>query len=114
MIRRIVSIPPPHLVGDKGITWSYLFGLIAWQIWKNVNLFIFQSIDWTAHDFLKSSLSWAQHFESSLLEINNGARHLLIHQHCSEDWVFLSTAGAVTRISGNASAGGVVRDRDGN
>ncbi|KAK5772033.1 hypothetical protein PVK06_048294 [Gossypium arboreum] len=45
-------------------------------------------------------------------QARNGSRHLKIHHHCFEDWVFLSTDGAVTRSSRNASAGGEVRDRD--
>ncbi|KAH1046624.1 hypothetical protein J1N35_037408 [Gossypium stocksii] len=99
---------------DKGITWSCLFGLITWRIWKNMNLFIFQNIVWTAYDVLKTSLSWAQHFESFLLETKNETKHLESCQFCSEDWAYLFKDGAVARASGNAAAGGVVRDRYGN
>ncbi|KAK5795421.1 hypothetical protein PVK06_036687 [Gossypium arboreum] len=128
MIRRIVSIPPPYSTGgkdriiwarsgsgsfsDKGITWSCLFGLITWRIWKNRNLFIFQNINWTAYDVLKSSLSWAQHFEPFLLRTKARSSSSGFHHHFSQDWVHLFIDGAMARASENASAGGVVRDRD--
>ncbi|MFQ6624568.1 hypothetical protein Gotur_003309 [Gossypium turneri] len=35
---------------DYGLVWSCLFGLVAWRIWKNRNLFIFQHISWTASE----------------------------------------------------------------
>ncbi|KAH1113745.1 hypothetical protein J1N35_007123 [Gossypium stocksii] len=63
---------------------------------------------------LKTSLSWAQHFESFLLETKIETRHLKSRQFCSKDWAYLFTDGAVAKASGNAAAGGVVRDRDGN
>lgn len=37
----------------------------------------------------------------------------MIFHHSSQDWMNLFTDGAVARISGNASVGGVVRDRNG-
>ncbi|KAH1114363.1 hypothetical protein J1N35_007741 [Gossypium stocksii] len=97
----------------KRITWSCLFGLITWKLWKNMNLFIFQAINWTAQDILKSFLSWAQHFESFLFGKTDSTGPLEIHQHCSDDWVLLFIDGVVVRASGNGFAGGVVHDRDG-
>ncbi|MBA0632265.1 hypothetical protein Godav_001046 [Gossypium davidsonii] len=49
---------------DSGVSWSCLFGLIAWHIWKNRNLFIFQNISWPATEVAKVSISWARQFES--------------------------------------------------
>ncbi|KAL1185378.1 hypothetical protein V6Z11_A01G111000 [Gossypium hirsutum] len=92
---------------DKGITWSCLFGLIAWRIWKSKNLFIFQSINWTAYDVIKSSLSLAQHFEPFLIGTKVRSTSSEIHHHFSEDWVHLFS-------DGNALAGEVVRGRNGN
>ncbi|KAK5818238.1 hypothetical protein PVK06_023172 [Gossypium arboreum] len=62
---------------------------------------------------IEKQASWAQHFESFLLETKNGSSNLKIHHHCSEDWVSLVTDGAVTRSSRKASTGEVVCDRDG-
>ncbi|MBA0798019.1 hypothetical protein Gohar_008656 [Gossypium harknessii] len=53
-------------LSGRGVIWSCLFGLIAWRIWKNRNLFIFQGITWTAHEIVKDSFSWAQQYELSL------------------------------------------------
>ncbi|KAH1032665.1 hypothetical protein J1N35_044839 [Gossypium stocksii] len=39
-----------------------LFGLIAWHLWKNKNLFIFQGLSWNASEIFKVSLSWARKF----------------------------------------------------
>ncbi|KAA3460126.1 reverse transcriptase [Gossypium australe] len=99
---------------DKGITWSCLFGILAWRLWKNRNLLIFQNIDWTPLELIKSSLSWAQNFEAFTTrpKLNDNSPEQL--QHCSNNWVFLYSDGAVERDSENGAAGGVVRDRDGN
>ncbi|KAG8486120.1 hypothetical protein CXB51_019453 [Gossypium anomalum] len=77
------------------------------RLWKNRNLFIFQDIIWTAYETIKTSLSWAQHFEPFLGEdrpttTNSGTRH-----HLADNWVHLFSDGAVARDSGNASAEGV-------
>ncbi|KAA3488057.1 RNA-directed DNA polymerase (Reverse transcriptase) [Gossypium australe] len=104
----------PTAKEDKGITWSCLFGILAWRLWKNRNLLIFQNIDWTSLELIKSSLSWAQNFEafntSPKLNVTP-PEHL---QHRSENWIFLFSDGVVARDSGNGAAGGVVRDRNGN
>ncbi|KAH1074553.1 hypothetical protein J1N35_026881 [Gossypium stocksii] len=51
---------------DSGITWSCLFGLIAWRIWKNKNLFIFQNIFWDAMEVVKVSSCWARQYKAHL------------------------------------------------
>lgn len=39
---------------DMGeVAWSSLFGSIAWRIWKNCNLYIFQGVPWKASDIVK-------------------------------------------------------------
>ncbi|KAK5786060.1 hypothetical protein PVK06_040687 [Gossypium arboreum] len=101
-------------VQDKEITWSCLFGIIAWRIWKNRNLFIFQNINWTAYEIIKASTSWGQHFETFLFGDKSTTSNPVTSQHCAENWVHLFSDGAVARESGNASAGGVVRDQEGN
>ncbi|KAG8502154.1 hypothetical protein CXB51_002169 [Gossypium anomalum] len=58
--------------------------------------------------------SWAQHFEIFLFGSKDRSSSSIIHHHFSHDWMHLFIDGAVVRASGNASASGVVRDRDGN
>ncbi|KAA3484791.1 Retrovirus-related Pol polyprotein LINE-1 [Gossypium australe] len=98
---------------DSGTTWSCLFGLIAWHIWKNRNLFIFQHISWMPSKVVKVSSCWARHYDARIGDHNNNQRSNSTIN--SEDtWVYLSTDGAVARDSGYAATGGVARDRDGN
>lgn len=42
---------------DHATSWSSLFGIILWRIWKNKNLFIFQNISLTVNEILKVSFS---------------------------------------------------------
>ncbi|KAK5776838.1 hypothetical protein PVK06_044803 [Gossypium arboreum] len=99
---------------DKGITWSCLFGIIAWRLWKNRNLFIFQDIIWTVYETIKTSLSWAQHFESLFGVVRFTAISFETSYRLADNLVHLFTDEAVARDSGSASVGGVVRDRSGN
>ncbi|KAA3460139.1 reverse transcriptase [Gossypium australe] len=99
---------------EKGTTWLCLFGIIAWRIWKNRNLFIFQNIDGTPLELVKASLGWAQTLEAIFTKPNDVETPLRNQQQSTDKWVFLSSDGAVARISGNAAAGGVVPDWNGN
>lgn len=90
---------------DMGITWSSLFGLIAWRIWKNRNLFVFQNISWTAFEIIKVSLSWGQQLDSYIRDSKVTALSLIIQTHSGGRWVHLFTDGAVANISGKAFAG---------
>ncbi|KAA3465251.1 LINE-type retrotransposon LIb DNA [Gossypium australe] len=92
---------------DSGVTWSSLFGLIAWRIWKNRNLFIFQNISWSA-------IEVARQFELSLSGYKSNASHKNLVSIPESTWVLLSTDGAVTRDTSHAATGGVIRDKDGN
>ncbi|KAG8480532.1 hypothetical protein CXB51_024586 [Gossypium anomalum] len=58
--------------------------------------------------------SWAQHFEPFLLVTKPIATNPEFRHHFSDNWVNLFSDGAITRGSGNAAAGGVIRDRSGN
>ncbi|MBA0875055.1 hypothetical protein Goshw_025621, partial [Gossypium schwendimanii] len=44
------------------VDWSCLFGLIAWRIWRNRNLQVFQGISWSIDEVIKVSYSWAKHY----------------------------------------------------
>ncbi|KAL1109679.1 hypothetical protein V6Z11_D03G194300 [Gossypium hirsutum] len=91
-------------------TCSSLFGLIAWRIWKNMNLFIFQNINWMAYEIVKVSLNWAQQFKPFLNEAKPNSPNSKTHSYYKGNWVYLFSDGAMARASGNASMGGVVRD----
>ncbi|MBA0753848.1 hypothetical protein Gogos_020276, partial [Gossypium gossypioides] len=43
-----------HL-GD--VEWQNLFGVIAWRLWKNCSLFIFQDASWKANDIIKGGIA---------------------------------------------------------
>ncbi|KAA3472323.1 reverse transcriptase [Gossypium australe] len=65
---------------DSKVTWSCLFGLIAWRIWKNRNLFIFQKISWMTTGVVKISTSWARvcsPIEAEVWSIQDGILLLL-------------------------------------
>ncbi|KAH1048010.1 hypothetical protein J1N35_038794 [Gossypium stocksii] len=58
--------------------------------------------------------SWAQHFEPLLHANKSTAISSGIYHHLADNWVHLFADGAIARDSGNAAAGGVVRDRNRN
>ncbi|MBA0757404.1 hypothetical protein Gotri_020505 [Gossypium trilobum] len=93
--------------------WSCLFGLVAWCIWKNRNLFIFQHISWTASKVVKVSSCWGRHYNSHVGDHINNKQGSSLMVNSDENWVFLSTDGAIVRDSGYAAIGGMARDRDG-
>ncbi|MBA0754873.1 hypothetical protein Gogos_021706 [Gossypium gossypioides] len=99
---------------DYGLVWSCLFGLVAWRIWKNRNLFIFQHISWTASEVVKVSSCWGRNYISHVEDNINNKQSSSLMVNPDDTWVFLSTDGAVARDSGYAATRGVARDRDGN
>ncbi|MBA0765641.1 hypothetical protein Gotri_014801, partial [Gossypium trilobum] len=99
---------------DYGLVWSCLFGLVAWRIWKNRNLFIFQHISWTTSEVVKVSSCWGRNYISYVGDNFNNKQSSSLMVNLDDTWVFLSTDGAVARDSGNAATGGVARDRNGN
>ncbi|KAA3482036.1 RNA-directed DNA polymerase (Reverse transcriptase) [Gossypium australe] len=98
----------------NGLTWSSLFGMIAWRIWKNRNLLIFQNISWQATEVVKVSSCWARQYESSRAFHKNNLQNSNSNNITNDNWVFLSTDGAVNNHTGVAAAGGVARDHEGN
>ncbi|MBA0754307.1 hypothetical protein Gogos_021568 [Gossypium gossypioides] len=130
IINRIISIPPPHpdsgsdriiwsqstfgVFSDYGLMWSCLFGLVAWRIWKNRNLFIFQHISWSASEVVKVSSCWNRHYTYHVGDHFNNKQGSYLMVNSDENWVFLFTDGAVARDSSYAATGGVALDRDGN
>ncbi|MBA0575847.1 hypothetical protein Golob_024705, partial [Gossypium lobatum] len=52
------------MLHDGEISWACLFGLLAWRLWKNQNLFIFQKKSWSSSKIIKVSMCWAK--QSSL------------------------------------------------
>ncbi|MBA0730161.1 hypothetical protein Golax_022850, partial [Gossypium laxum] len=51
-----------HNLVIRGVEWLIFFGLVAWRIWKNKNLHIFQGSLWSVEENIKSSLSWAKQY----------------------------------------------------
>ncbi|KAH1090753.1 hypothetical protein J1N35_018010 [Gossypium stocksii] len=97
----------------REISWACLFGLLAWRLWKNRNLSIFQGKAWSSNEVINVSLCWAKHatLNSRIgLSDNTAPLHVEI---TSKDWVFLYADGVVSRTSGRAAAGGVIRDSSG-
>ncbi|XP_016684024.1 uncharacterized protein [Gossypium hirsutum] len=102
------------LLQDYGLMWSCLFGLIAWRLWKNRNLFIFQHISWTASEVVKVSSCWGRNYNYYVGDHFKSKQGSSLIVNSDDNWVFLSTDRAVARDSGYAATGGVARDRDGN
>lgn len=92
-------------------TWSCLFGIIAWRIWKNINLFIFQNISWTTYEIVKALLCWAQQPKPFINNSKSTTHTSIIQTHFEGNWVYLFTDGAVARVTRYASTEGVVRDQ---
>ncbi|MBA0638665.1 hypothetical protein Godav_021800 [Gossypium davidsonii] len=90
--------------------WSCLFGLVAWCIWKNRNLFIFQHISWTASEVVKVSSYWGRNYISHVGNHINNKQSSPLMVNPYDSWVFLFTDGAVARDSSYAAIGGVARD----
>ncbi|KAH1065452.1 hypothetical protein J1N35_030439 [Gossypium stocksii] len=79
-------------VQDRGTTWSSLFGLIAWRIWKNRNLFIFQNISWDAMEVVKVSSCWARQYETYIVVGDSGfAASGGVIQDFNGKWIMGST-----------------------
>lgn len=97
-----------------GIPWASLFGLIAWRIWKNRNLLIFQKVSWAASDIVKVSVNWAQQFESSKSFYKSNPKAPSFTNYSKGQWVHLFIGGVVESFMGNASTDGVIRDQTGN
>lgn len=95
---------------DWGVIWSCLFGLIAWRIWKNMNLFIFQNVNWSTYEIVKASLSWTQQFEPHLSGYKVNFLIPVIHSHSEGNWIHFFFYGAMTRDFNNAFAGEVVHN----
>ncbi|MBA0780342.1 hypothetical protein Gotri_004454 [Gossypium trilobum] len=96
-----------------GIDWSCLFGIIAWRIWKNRNMFVFQGISWSVEEIIKISFSWAKQYSSISLISKFEARSTLPNWPMSNSWVCLNTGGSVKIDEGFAATGGCVRDHKG-
>ncbi|KAH1107996.1 hypothetical protein J1N35_011764 [Gossypium stocksii] len=100
-------------VQDRETTWSSLFGLIAWRIWKNRNLFIFQNISWDAMEVVKISSCWARQYETYLGGPTSNTPRANPTNNPDDTWVLLSSDGAVIRDSGFAASDGVIQDFNG-
>ncbi|KAA3489715.1 Non-LTR retroelement reverse transcriptase [Gossypium australe] len=92
--------------------WACLFGLLAWRLWKNRNLFIFQEKSWSPEEIIKTSVSWAKHFSLTSRHVADVEIETTRGQLLEGEWTYLNTDGAVRVDSGAAAAGGVLRDKN--
>ncbi|MBA0631601.1 hypothetical protein Godav_000460, partial [Gossypium davidsonii] len=102
-----------RLVG-RWTTWSCLFRLVAWRIWKNRNIFVFQNISWPPTEIIKISFGWAQQYGISHMRFQQNDHISDPSASLMDSRVHLFTDGAVARDSEKASVGGVLRDQFGN
>lgn len=99
---------------EWGVTWSCIFSLITWWIWKNRNLFIFQNVTCLAYEIVKTSFSWAQQLKLNHHGYRTNSLNSVDQTHSIRMWVHLFSDGAVARDIKNASTDDVVRDLAGN
>ncbi|MBA0741979.1 hypothetical protein Gogos_015096, partial [Gossypium gossypioides] len=93
--------------------WQCLFGIIAWRLWKNRNLFIFQGTLWTNSEIIKVANSWAKQYFSSKGSKANDSQGKFPPLFLNNDYVLLSIDGSVLEKAGFAAVGGIVHDRGG-
>lgn len=98
---------------EHGVNWASLFGIIAWRIWKNKNLYILQNISWPHMEIIKASLSWAWQFEENRPSSKSNTISPIVKNFPEERWVLLTSDGVVERNIGQISANGVIRDSNG-
>ncbi|MBA0675013.1 hypothetical protein Goari_016580, partial [Gossypium aridum] len=79
----------------------------------NRNLFIFQGRSWSLREIVQVSLTWANQLFSTLRADFKGSFKPPVEKKSFEDSIFLNTDGVVQLGFGNAAAGGVVRDANG-
>ncbi|MBA0845216.1 hypothetical protein Goarm_022906 [Gossypium armourianum] len=82
-------------------------------IWKNYNLFTFQSISWSINEILKVSHSWARQCTSVSKASPHKIQRSLASPSIASSWVCLNTDGSVKNEEGFAAAGGLVCDHNG-
>ncbi|KAL1148082.1 hypothetical protein V6Z11_A10G100800 [Gossypium hirsutum] len=62
ILRGYTSIKDTTKIHEGRANWSCLFGILAWRLWKNRNLFIFQGRSCSPEEIVKVSSSWAKQF----------------------------------------------------
>ncbi|MBA0711340.1 hypothetical protein Golax_010535 [Gossypium laxum] len=98
---------------NRGASWVCFFGLFAWSLWKNCNLFIFQRKTWSSNEIIKVSINWAKQFllvfRNELIE----GYEFAIEEQLTRGWTFLNTDGVVQMESGDATVGRIMYDEKG-
>ncbi|MFQ6660982.1 hypothetical protein Gotur_029293 [Gossypium turneri] len=95
------------------VSWSSLFGLLIWRIWKNQNLFLFQRATWSAHEIIKVSYTWAKQFASFHRKNLTKQQEPRLITLMPDRWIQLCTDGEIKVDSGYAAAGGILRHGNG-
>ncbi|MBA0778213.1 hypothetical protein Gotri_006107, partial [Gossypium trilobum] len=72
---------------DEGASWACLFGILAWHLWKNHNLFVFQAKFWWPSDIVKVLKRLFLNSDSAVqLELGNTTSRGVIRNK-NGDWV---------------------------
>lgn len=97
----------------SGVSWACLFGILAWRIWKNRNLFIFQGHPCSPREVVNNSVCWASHCFSIPKDISSGVLGPSLDEQDYGSTIFLNNDGVVHLDTGRAFAGCVARDING-
>ncbi|KAK5847121.1 hypothetical protein PVK06_003423 [Gossypium arboreum] len=98
--------------------WLYIFNKCNnnnIEILKNQNIHTFQEVPWNIEEIIKCAYNWAKHYGS----IRRRGRERIGRHTSREDfvgtrkWICIRSDGVVKVNTGSASAGGVMRDQNG-
>ncbi|CAN1181981.1 Putative ribonuclease H protein At1g65750 [Linum perenne] len=96
---------------------SLIFGIGCWYLWKARNEWVFSAKPQSSADLAARISSWTHSVELALSQDSilrskpTSRRNIdIVWDPGPEDWVTVNTDGSVINQSGNASAGGLIRD----
>ena len=96
-----------------GYSWSTIFGLICWRLWKNRNAKVFGGETWSVDSMISQSRSWAravQNYVTRKVKNTVPVSKLVSWSPPTPGSWKLNTDEAVKGVSQVASAGGVIRN----
>ncbi|CAL1384036.1 unnamed protein product [Linum trigynum] len=108
--------------GERHEDWPSFFALVCWYIWKYRNEYIFQGkklADSSFINYVKSKATgWLQAWERTSLQLDcnnkpNRTDRLVCWGAPPRGWSKMNTDGAAQGSTGMATAGGILRDSDG-
>ncbi|CAL1384891.1 unnamed protein product [Linum trigynum] len=107
--------------GERHEDWPSFFALVCWYIWKYRNEYIFQGkkLAGSSINYVKSKATgWLQAWERTSLQLDcnskpNRTDRLVCWGAPPRGWSKMNTDGAAQGSTGMATAGGILRDSDG-